>query len=85
MMKLRTVKGKEDPEFIKSFPASEIAAQINASQSSSNSHISTSTDLFRIQGTLKPLWDIRDDSVPPQQQPVKLQGAKFKTTEIPQL
>ena len=25
---------------------------------------------------------VRDASVPPRQQPVKLQGAKFKTTEI---
>ena len=36
---MRTAAGKEDPEL----PASEIAAQINASQSSSNRHISTST------------------------------------------
>jgi hypothetical protein len=53
MMKLalmRTATGKEDPELpllqrISSLelPASEIAAQINASQSSSNRHISTST------------------------------------------
>ena len=53
MMKLalmRTATGKEDPELpllqrIRSLelPASEIAAQINASQSSSNRHISTST------------------------------------------
>jgi hypothetical protein len=53
MMKLalmRTATEKEDPELpllqrISSFelPASEIAAQINASQSSSNRHISTST------------------------------------------
>ena len=53
MMKLalmRTATGKEDPESpllqrISSLelPASEIAAQINASQSSSNRHISTST------------------------------------------
>ena len=52
MMKLslmRNVTGKEDPELpllqrISSleFPASEIAAQINASQRSSNRHISTS-------------------------------------------
>jgi hypothetical protein len=28
------------------------------------------------------MWDGR---VPPKQQPVKVQGAKFKTTEIPQL
>jgi hypothetical protein len=42
MMKLalmRTATGMEDPEL----PASEIAAQINASQSSSNRHISTPT------------------------------------------
>ena len=42
MMKLalmRTATGKEDPEL----PASEIAAQINTSQSSSTRHISTST------------------------------------------
>ena len=53
MMKLplmRTATGKEDPELpllqsISSLelPASEIAAQINASPSSSNRHISTST------------------------------------------
>ena len=53
MMKLalmRTATGMEDPELpllqrINSLelPASEIAAQINASQSSSNRHISTST------------------------------------------
>ena len=53
MMKLalmRTTTGKEDPELpllqrISSLelPASEIAAQINASQSSSNRHISIST------------------------------------------
>ena len=53
MMKLtlmRTATGMEDPElpllqWISSLelPASEIAAQINASQSSSNRHISTST------------------------------------------
>ena len=53
MMKLalmRTATGKEDSELpllqrISSLelPASEIAAQINASQSSSNRHISTST------------------------------------------
>ena len=47
---VRTATGKEDPELpllwrISSWelPASEIAAQINASQSSSNRHISTST------------------------------------------
>lgn len=47
---MRTATGKEDPELpllqrISSLelPASEIAAQINASQSSSNRHISTST------------------------------------------
>ena len=53
MMKLalmRTATGKEDPELpllqrISSLelPASEIAANINASQSSSNRHIATST------------------------------------------
>ena len=53
MMKLalmRTVTGKEDPELpllqmISSLelPALEITAQINASQSSTNRHISTST------------------------------------------
>ena len=53
MMKLalmRTATGKEDPEIpvlqgIRSLelPVSEIVAQINASQSSSNRHISTST------------------------------------------
>jgi hypothetical protein len=53
MMKLalmRIATGKEDPELpllkkISSFelPASKIAAQIKASQSSSNRHISTST------------------------------------------
>ena len=54
MMKLalmRTATGKEDPELpllqriISSLelPASEMAAQINASQSSSNRHISTSS------------------------------------------
>ena len=47
---MRTATGMEDPELpllqrISSLelPASEIAAQINASQSSSNRHISTST------------------------------------------
>ena len=47
---MRTAIGKEDPELpllqrISSLEllASEIAAQINASQSSSNRHISTST------------------------------------------
>ncbi|CDQ98985.1 unnamed protein product [Oncorhynchus mykiss] len=47
---MRTATGKEGPELpllqtIRSLelPASEIAAQINASQSSSNRHISTST------------------------------------------
>ena len=47
---MRTATGKEDPESpllqrISSLelPASEIAAQINASQSSSNRHISTLT------------------------------------------
>ena len=58
MMKLapmRTTTGKEDPELpllqrISSLelPASEIAAQINASQSSSNRHISTSTVQWRL-------------------------------------
>ena len=53
MMKLslmRTARGKEDPELpllqrtrSLELPASEIAAQINASHSSSNRHISTST------------------------------------------
>jgi hypothetical protein len=53
MMKLallRTATGKEDPESPLlqrrsplALPASENAAQINASQSSSNRHISTST------------------------------------------
>jgi hypothetical protein len=53
MMKLalmRTATEKEDPEspLLQSkssleLPASEIAAQINSSQSSSNRHISTST------------------------------------------
>jgi hypothetical protein len=53
MMKLalmRTARGMEDPELpllqrIRplEFPASEIAAQINASQNSRNRHISTST------------------------------------------
>ena len=53
MMKLalmRTATGKEDPEIpllqrISSLelPASEIAAQVNASQSSNNRHISKST------------------------------------------
>jgi hypothetical protein len=53
MMKLglmRTATGKEDPELpllqrksSLELPASEIAAQINASQGSSNRHISTST------------------------------------------
>ena len=53
MMKLalmRTVTGVEDPELLLQqrissleLPASEISAQINASQSSSNRHISTST------------------------------------------
>jgi hypothetical protein len=33
----------------------------------------------------QPLRDMWDGSIPPRQQPVKLQGAKFKTTEIPQL
>ena len=47
---MRSATGKEDPELpllqrISSldFPAFEIAAQINASQSSNNRHISTST------------------------------------------
>ena len=47
---MRTATGKEDPELpllqrISSLelPASEIAAQINASRTSSNRHISTST------------------------------------------
>ena len=47
---MRTTTGKEDPELpllqrISSLelPASKIAAQINASHSSSNSHVSTST------------------------------------------
>ena len=47
---MRTATGKEDPELhllqrISSLelPASEIAAQINASQSSSNRHISITT------------------------------------------
>jgi hypothetical protein len=47
---MRTATGKEDPELpllprISSLelPASEIAAQINSSQSSINRHISTST------------------------------------------
>ena len=47
---IRTATGKEDPELPLQqrisqleLPASEIAAQINASQSSSNRHISTST------------------------------------------
>jgi hypothetical protein len=47
---MRTATGKEDPEFplmqrISSLelPASEIGAQINASRSSSNRHISAST------------------------------------------
>ena len=58
MMKLalmRTTTGMEDPELpllqrIRSLelPASEIAVQINASQSSSNRHISTSTVLRRL-------------------------------------
>ena len=53
MMKLAlmwTATGKEDPELpllqrisLLDLPASEIAAQINASQSSSNGHVSTST------------------------------------------
>jgi hypothetical protein len=53
MMKLalmRTCTGKEDPKLhllqrisTLKLPASEIAGQINASQSSSNRHISTST------------------------------------------
>ena len=45
---MRTTTGKKDPELpllqrVNSLPASEIAAQINASKSSSNRHISTST------------------------------------------
>jgi hypothetical protein len=45
---MRTATGKEDPELLQmisslELPASEIAAQINASQRSSNRHISTST------------------------------------------
>ena len=47
---MRTATGKEDPELpllqrigSLELPASEIAAQINASQSSSNRRISTST------------------------------------------
>ena len=43
---MRTTTGKEDPEsplLQDKLPASEIAAQINASRSSSNRHISTST------------------------------------------
>jgi hypothetical protein len=48
MMKLtlmRTATGKEDPEIplLQRISSLEIAAQINASQSSSNRHISTST------------------------------------------
>ena len=50
LARMRTATRKEDPELpllqkITSLelPASEIAAQINASQSSSNRHISTST------------------------------------------
>jgi hypothetical protein len=39
---MRTATGKEDPSSLE-LPASEIAAQINASQSSSDRHISTST------------------------------------------
>ena len=53
---MRTATGKEDPELpmlqrISSLevPASEMSAQINASQSSSNRHISTST----VQGRLR--------------------------------
>ena len=59
MMKLtlmRTATEKEDPELALlqrirtlALPASEIAAQINASQSSSNRHISTSTVQMRLQ------------------------------------
>ena len=52
---MRIATGKKDPELpllqrISSFelPASEIAVQINASQSSSNRHISTSTVLRRL-------------------------------------
>jgi hypothetical protein len=52
---MRTATGKEDPELsllqrISSLelPASEIAAQINASRSSSNRHISTSTVHWRL-------------------------------------
>jgi hypothetical protein len=51
----RTATGKEDPEISLlqkvcslEVPASEIAAQINASQSSSNRHISTSTVEMRL-------------------------------------
>jgi hypothetical protein len=54
---MRTATGKEDPEFpllqrINSLklPSSEIAAQINASQSSSNRHISTSNVQSRLHG-----------------------------------
>ena len=59
MMKLslmRTATGKEDPELSLrqrtsslELPASEIATQINASQSLSNRHISTSTVQRRLQ------------------------------------
>ena len=58
MMKLaimRTATGKEDPELpllqrtsSLELPASEIAAQINASQSTSNRHISPSTTQMRL-------------------------------------
>ena len=46
MMKLALMRantGKDVPEYKLELPASEIGAQINASQSSSNRHTSTST------------------------------------------
>jgi hypothetical protein len=62
MMKLalmRTATGKENPEVpllqrtsSLELPASEIAAQINISQSSSNRHISAST----VQRRISPSW-----------------------------
>ena len=61
---MRTATGNEDPELtvlqrISSLEltAPQIAAQINASQSSSNRHISTSTVLRRL-AAKKPLKDL---------------------------
>ena len=36
---------------------------------------------FHVKIACYPIWDMWDGSVPPRQQPVKVQGAKFKTTK----